>query len=130
MKLNIYTIFDTATAAYLRPWYAQSDAQAIREFTDEVARKDSQIGHHPEDYYLVRIGDYSDQTATIVSQTPETLITGLEARASANKTGKANLDMFGPDIVPVREADSDGDAHGFVREADIVNKDGSYGGTE
>lgn len=97
MKTNVYTIYDTAAATYLRFWPSPTDAQAMREFTDAVNEPETAIGKHPEDYYLVRIGSYNDQDAKLVPEPVETLLTGLEARASANKTANANLDMFAPD---------------------------------
>lgn len=62
MKLNAYCIYDTATAAYMRPVFMQSDGQAIRTFIDIATSADSDIGKHPEDYSLVRIGIWWDST--------------------------------------------------------------------
>ena len=55
MRLNVYTIFDSAAGAYMRPFFMQSDGQALRSFTDIATDKDHEIGKHPEDYSLYRI---------------------------------------------------------------------------
>ena len=54
MKLNAYTVFDKAAGAYTRPFFMQSDAQAIRAFGDDAVRADSPVAAHPEDYSLAR----------------------------------------------------------------------------
>lgn len=81
MKLFIFSIYDTASASYMRPFCSLTDAQAMREFSDIVAIKDSPIGQHPEDYSLSRIGIFDDQNAKIDPQDREILLTGLEALA-------------------------------------------------
>lgn len=85
MKLTIYSIYDTATAAYVKPIFLQSDGQAIRLFTDATVAADSEIAKHPEDYSLVRLGIWDDQTAKFSLEDKETLITGNEALAQARK---------------------------------------------
>ena len=65
MKHTICSIYDSATEAYMRPFTAQSPAQAVRMFTDEVQRPDSDIGKHPQDYSLFIIGEFFDHNAEI-----------------------------------------------------------------
>ena len=56
MLLNVYSVYDTAAAAYTRPFFLPSDAEALRQFGDICIDREHPIGKHPEDYYLVRIG--------------------------------------------------------------------------
>jgi len=88
MKLNIYSIFDSAAGAYTRPFFLQSDAQAIRTFTDIASDADHEIGKHPEDYALCRIGIFNDADAKLTPESVETLITALEAYSSARNLKK------------------------------------------
>jgi hypothetical protein len=60
VKHVICAIYDSATEAYMRPWTAQSEGQAMRIFSDEVFRPDSEIGKHKEDYSLFLIGTFND----------------------------------------------------------------------
>lgn len=86
MKLNIYTIFDSASAAYMRPFFMPADGQAVRAFKDLATDKDHEIGKHPEDYSLARIGVFDDNNAKIAPENVEFLATALElvAQAKAN----------------------------------------------
>ena len=84
MKTNMYSIYDTAIAAYKPIWACPSDAAAQREFTD-IFDADNPISKHPEDYYLVRLGSFNDQNGHLQGDTPETICTGLEALALKNK---------------------------------------------
>lgn len=62
MKMNVYAVFDKAVSAYMRPFFMQSDGQALRSFKDEALNADSPIGQHPEDYTLFRLASWDDNT--------------------------------------------------------------------
>lgn len=92
MKLNIYTIFDTASGVYMRPFFAQSDGQATRSFSDISNDKSHEIGKHPEDYSLYRIGIFDDNKAAITPEDKECIATALELVAvQKNKQPELNL---------------------------------------
>ncbi len=105
MKVHLYAIYDKAAEYHLKLWEMQSDAQAEREFRD-IFDKENPISKHPEDYYLCKMGSYENTTGKIESQTPTTLLTGLQAIANANQKGQAkqeHLDFIqsnGQDIQP------------------------------
>ncbi len=86
MKLNLYTIYDSAAAYYKNPFALQTDAQAKREFTD-IFEGDNPIAKHPEHYYLLNIGTFDNSSAQITQNHDDikTLLTGLEALALRNK---------------------------------------------
>ena len=54
MILFSYSVFDRCSGAYDRPFFAISDAAAIRSFSDIAVAADHPIGAHPEDYTLFR----------------------------------------------------------------------------
>ena len=64
MKYAVCAVKDRAVDAYNRPIYVPTVGVAIRSFTDEVNRKDSELSNHPEDYDLYELGVWDDQTAT------------------------------------------------------------------
>lgn len=68
MKLYVYSIFDKAVNAYMRPFFMQSDGQALRMFIDEVSKDDSELGKHPEDYSLFLIGWFEDRAGEICKE--------------------------------------------------------------
>ncbi len=78
MKLNAYTIYDVASGVYMRPFFSQADGQAIRSFKDISTDADHEIGKHPEDYTLYRIGTFNDTTGKMTGEELEKLTTGLQ----------------------------------------------------
>lgn len=91
MKLNAYTVFDTATGAYMRPFFMSADGQALRSFSDIANDPDHEVGSHPEDYSLCRIGIFDDQKGQFTPEPVETLATALEMvaqkKAHVSKNG-------------------------------------------
>lgn len=78
MRLNVYSVYDTASACYDRPFCFQSDGQALRAFLDICRDKEHPIGKHPEDFSLFRIGTYDDNKGSLNPEHPECLATALE----------------------------------------------------
>lgn len=64
--LTIVAVKDRAVDAYNRPFYVPTIGAAIRSFTDEVNRTDSEMNAHPEDYDLYDMGTFCDQTGTFL----------------------------------------------------------------
>jgi hypothetical protein len=98
MRLNVYTIFDTATGAYMRPFYMQSDGQATRAFKDLAVAADHEIGKHPEDYSLWRIGQFNDNKGELVPEDRECLATALELVAVARRVDQDKLEELNGEI--------------------------------
>ena len=73
MKLAVFAIFDQAIEAYMKPFFAQSEGQAVRMFEDEVRNEASPLFAHPEHYMLFRIGNYYDGEGRLEPLLPECL---------------------------------------------------------
>lgn len=91
MKQNIYSIYDTAAAAYMRPFFCGSDNEAKRMFSDIATDADHVIGKHAEDYSLCRLGIFDDGNGDLNNEAVEVIITGLEAVAAARKIAPGSL---------------------------------------
>jgi len=91
MKLNAYTIYDVASGVYMRPFFSQADGQAVRGFKDIATDADHEVGKHPEDYTLYRIGTFNDTTGKIAGEDLEKLATGLECVSLDRNPNKADL---------------------------------------
>jgi len=78
MKLQIYSIFDTASGTYQRPMFARADGEIMREFQNISNDDNHPCGEHPEDYSLIRLGNFNDQTGQVINEDNECLATGLE----------------------------------------------------
>lgn len=62
MNLNSYTIFDSCSGSYSRPFFTAADGDAVRQFGDIANDESHPIGKHPEHYSLFRNGTFNDQT--------------------------------------------------------------------
>ena len=93
MKLNAYTIYDVASGIYMRPFFSQADGQAIRGFKDIATDADHEVGKHPEDYTLYRVGNFNDVTGKMEGEELEKLATGLEMVAEDRRPNQANLKL-------------------------------------
>lgn len=80
MDINIYTIYDQAAKAYMKPIFLNTDGMAIRAFQDAVnSDTPSDISQHPEQFTMFKIGEYDDQKGLINSyDSPEYLAAGHE----------------------------------------------------
>lgn len=94
MKMNFYSVFDSATNAYMRPFVMQSDGQAIRGFTDESVRADSEMAKHPEDYSLFRIGSFDDNDGILEGCEPKCIARAHEVAAATREKGGPQLDLI------------------------------------
>ncbi len=93
MRLNAYTIYDVASGVYMRPFFSQADGQATRSFKDIATDADHEIGKHPEDYTLYRIGSFNDTTGKMGGEDLEKLATGLEMTHLDKNPKQADLKL-------------------------------------
>lgn len=94
---NVYSIFDTASGLYSRPFFTSSDGEAVRSFGDIAQDGSHPIGVHPEDYTLFRIGNFDDINGLINKEPNESLVTALEMVAAARNVAKEQVEMIVPD---------------------------------
>ncbi|ALS03686.1 VP5 [Gokushovirus WZ-2015a] len=60
MMLGVYSVKDTAVNAFLTPFFARTDAEAVRSFSDACMDTKHQFAMHARDYELYRIGTFHD----------------------------------------------------------------------
>lgn len=64
--MKIYGIFDRAIQAFAAmPFFQPTNAAAIRVMKDELNRQGSQLAAHPEDFELLHLGDFNEETGEI-----------------------------------------------------------------
>jgi len=80
----LMSTFDSKVGLFIHQFFVRSTAEGLRVFADEAKRAESQIGLHPEDYSLFRLGEV-DQTngALIPELAPVQVATALELVATA-----------------------------------------------
>jgi len=82
MVYVMVSVRDAKTEAFGRPFFVQSDGQAIRSFDDEVNRsaEDNIMHHHPEDFQLFKIGTFDDSTGRVDTTIPKMLIAASDVK--------------------------------------------------
>lgn len=81
MKMFTYSIFDQATGAYMRPFFARSDEEALREFSNLTRGTENKIADYPQDFILHRVGTWDDKDGILAGNGAEKVITALEVIA-------------------------------------------------
>lgn len=79
MRLYVFSVLDKAVGAYLQPFYARSKGEALRSFTEACADEKSQFARHREDYVLMYLGEFDDNSGLFASREPERLLGAHEA---------------------------------------------------
>lgn len=85
MKYLIYSVYDSATETFMQPIFARTDKEALRGFSTAATSKDNQIGQYPGDYYLYKIGEYTDHNGDLRKAKPECIISALECTQTRDK---------------------------------------------
>ena len=78
MLMRMFAIYDVAVKAYMQPFFMQSEAAAVRAFTDLVNDPTSGVGKHPSDYTLFELGVYDDTTGKVESSVPRSIGSGVK----------------------------------------------------
>lgn len=76
--LKLYTIRDAKAESYLSPFTFRNDGEAIRAFGDIVEKPGTTLHDHPEDYFLVRIGEFDIENGVITPCALVSLAAGLD----------------------------------------------------
>lgn len=67
MQLRAFTVYDSKVESYLRPFFMQTPAEAIRAFKETVNDGQSAFSKHPEDYTLLEVGTFDESTGELCS---------------------------------------------------------------
>jgi len=80
MTTFVVAVFDSAMQAFATPMFVPAVGVAVRSFSDEVRRKSDKnvLSMHPEDFELVELGMYDEQTGNFINGAPRVLIRGKD----------------------------------------------------
>lgn len=101
MKLNLYTIYDNKVQAYMNPFYARTNAEAIRGFATAVNQEGTDFNRWANDYCLYKVATWDPETAELVIMPMENL--GLAAEYIEAKQQKLEQ-AVGATINDIRQA--------------------------
>lgn len=65
--MTIYAIRDLKANKFQQPWLAINDEVAIRQFKTLCQDKSTLFGNYPEDFDLMKLGQYHDDNGSIDS---------------------------------------------------------------
>lgn len=73
MKIECFSVYDSAAGAFLEPFFSRTPETAIRAFRATVNSGQNDISSFPEDYTLFHIGTFDQETAEFSTFTPHSL---------------------------------------------------------
>jgi len=76
--MRIYAIYDTKAEFYGNPVYIRTDAEARRTFAQVAQDPQTEIGKHPEDFLLFRIGSWDAENGIIHTEPGVCIAKALE----------------------------------------------------
>lgn len=78
MKNGLYAVRDNVARIYFPPFMANNDDVAIRQFNFSCRDSKSSIHQSPDDYDLVRVGYYDQETGSIMSCDVDIIARGFD----------------------------------------------------
>jgi hypothetical protein len=86
-KQELYSIQDKVAKVYNRPMPIVNLGKAMQVFAQMVNGEDSDITKWPEQFNLVKIGSYEEETGKLESlDSPEIIANGLDVLEEKNKS--------------------------------------------
>lgn len=80
-KKTLFGILDAAAGCYRSIFPALSVGEATRGFADLANNPDTDVGRHPQDFSLYRLGEWDDSDGSVVGlQRPEIVIQAAALR--------------------------------------------------
>ncbi|AXH77822.1 MAG: nonstructural protein [Microviridae sp.] len=76
MNKFLYSVYDSKAKAYSNPFTSVNQQIAIRDFTQAVRDENSQLNKFPEDFTLVELAEFDDETA-VFNLHPNPIVLGL-----------------------------------------------------
>lgn len=92
MITNAYAIFDNKALIYNVPWFQPTDGAATRVLADLANDLQTNIGRHPGDYILYRVGTYDDSKGIMTPIQP------LEHVVDAIALVRLSPELFQPNV--------------------------------
>ena len=83
IKEQIYSVKDVKAGNYLPPFTAGNDAVAIRSLSQIVNSGRGQMAEFPEDFDLYHVGEWTVETAEVVSVIPRHVIHVINLKRGA-----------------------------------------------
>ncbi len=106
MILNTYTIYDSASGAFMRPFFLLADEQAVRSFREIARDAENEVDKRQEDYSLVRCGTFDDQKGQLTVEKPVVLTTGIRIVTESRQIDSEKMRQYQQHIAKSDGADA------------------------
>jgi len=73
MKQKAFTLYDSKSKVYAKPFFVINEAVALRAISDLLTDMNTEPAKHPEDFILFAIGEYDDTTGEFVPEVPRAI---------------------------------------------------------
>lgn len=67
MILKMFSILDIKSDTFNTPFFFKAVGEAVRAFSDLANDANTTVGKHPEDYKLIQIGVFDDNTGVVLA---------------------------------------------------------------
>lgn len=84
MKVGLYSIYDVKTCIFHAPHCCINKEAAKRHFANIFANPQNPYYDYCEDYRVMDIGEFSDETGKVVGREPEHVADGQQIAAEAD----------------------------------------------
>lgn len=78
MRMSVFAVYDSATGAFMQPFFAPTKGSAIRSFQDAVNDAKHEFHRHASDYTLFILGVFDDAGGSFETAPPERVASALE----------------------------------------------------
>lgn len=114
MKLQVFSVFDSAVQAYDRPFFARTVGEAMRSWEQVVNDGQSPMSNHPADFTLFHLGEF-DQATGVFSPLPAhaRISSGVEAKRQPQAEAPLFANVGG--AAPLKRSGSDRPSHGLAQ---------------
>lgn len=78
--LRMFSVFDRKMKIFLTPFPARSEVDACRQIKSSFDNPDirsTPVGQHPDDFDLVEVGSFDDESGEIISDRSVTVIANI-----------------------------------------------------
>lgn len=73
MKMQAFSIYDSKSEAFSKPFFDITRGSAVRGFSDAVNDETTQFNHHPGDFTLFAVGAFDDEIGKFIPEEPVSL---------------------------------------------------------
>lgn len=63
--IKVFSVYDSKVGAFANPFFAKSNGEAVRMFSDAVNDSTTSLNKHPGDFTLFGIADFDEETGRL-----------------------------------------------------------------